>query len=364
MRSFLPMEIKDECVLSKHLKQKFNIKNFSEMLLMIQETLVFQRPIKHRELKGHYEIEAPIVRSTDWNYNEDILKKHGKDIKSRKKKEVSSIREELVPYETLSKLIKRNNRGMNLLFKAAEDQWKLMDNKHYDPKGVYDDNFFSFLDSLVFYFKNKYRPLLDGTVIKFRDRGREELEGSVFSSKYLDGELKNLDLALDEMHFFKSSNPTLAVSRDEVRNIISGKISNMSHSERFIKNLSDCFYLIAKELQILFELHKKWSKGESVLNESKFIRIPLKTKKVESDSSNAARPIPFYDCAILAVENGNALTKDLIGKRLLDDSLDEGTFIDIMAFCYQFSYECFNERINKELETMKELIVKIDRAND
>ena len=85
----------------------------------------------------------------------------------------------------MAMLLRHDDGGQNLLMKGVEDQWRYIDKKHYDPKTTYNENFISFIDALVQYFKNMYVPLLDGTTVVFRDMGREEMRGRCFRSTTL-----------------------------------------------------------------------------------------------------------------------------------------------------------------------------------
>jgi hypothetical protein len=361
LRSFLPIDAKQDCLLSKRLKEEFGVGSLTEIILAMEEALVFQRPVTREEIAAYYRIEAPFVNIVAWDYSEEYLVTVGKDAESLQKKKKESLRKVAEPFETLAKLLRHDDDGKNLLVKGVEDQWRYIDKKHHDPKTAYNENFISFLDALVQYFKNLYLPLLEGTTIVFRDNGREEFEGALFSFDYFEKHLVLFNKILDQMHYFRTNNPTLALSRNEMKKIMTGQTGKQADVSRFIRSIGDCFYLIGRELQAVYDQHRRWAAGRSVLTGTEPARDPLKNP-IMDEASEWGRPIPFHDCVILEVENGTTLSKELTGKRVMEDSLYDGIFVRMNAFAYQVAYECMSERLTLDLEERKNLLKKIEDA--
>ncbi len=361
LRSFLPIDVKQDCLLSKRLKQDFGIGSLAELLMAIEEALVFQRPVTREQIMEYYRIEAPFVSIVAWDYSEEYLITVGKDAESLQKKKRESLRKVAEPYETLAKLLRHDDEGRNLLFKGVEDQWRYIDKKHHDPRMAYNENFIAFLDALVQYFKNMYLPLLEGTTIVFRDMGREEHEGALFSFDYFEKHLNLYNKILDEMHFFRTNNPTLALSREEAKRIAKNLSGKQTEMGRFIRFIGDCFYLIGRDLQAVYDQHRRWAAGRTALTGAEPAREPLKNR-VSDETSEWGRPIPFHDCVILEVKNGSGVSKELTGKRVIEDSLYDGVFVRMNAFAYQVAYECMSERLTEDLEERKSLLKKIEDA--
>ncbi len=360
-RSFLPLTAKQENLLSKRLKQEFGIGGFGELILAVEEALVFQRPVGQEEITAYYRIDAPFVNTVAWDYSEEYLVTVGKDAESMQKKKRESLRKVVEPYETLAKLLRHDYEGKNLLFKGVEDQWRYIDKKHHDPKTAYNENFIGFLDALVQYFKNLYLPLLEGTTIVFRDMGREQHEGALFYFDYFEKHLGLFGKILDQMHYFRTNNPTLALSREEAKRAVKSVSGKQAETGRFIRLIGDCFYLIGRELQEVYDQHRRWVSGRTAVAGAEPAREPLKNR-VTDEKSEWGRPIPFHDCVILEVKNGTAVSKELTGKRVMEDSLNDGIFVRMNAFAYQAAYECMSERLVLDLEERKNLLKKIEDA--
>ncbi len=362
MRTFFSAGEMDKSPLSIKLKKDYTIQSLEDLLLTAAEVLVFQRPMKKDDVILYYGIQPPAVSYEKWDYSEDYLKKVGKDLESRRMDVVNALRDEMAPYETMNQMIKMEFKGQNILIRSAEEQWKNIDKKHYNVRLMYTDNFFNYLDGLVNYFNNAFIPLIEGSVIYFRDPGRNELEGSVFSPNFFEDDLAVLNNILNEMHYFRSSNPTLAITWAEVKKIMSGQINTMAHVGNFVRDLGDFFYNIGRDLQFFYDLHKTWIFNTSNKKDQKPVHHPIKTRDVPVGEEEQGRPLPYHDCIILGFENSSELTKKFNGKRLLGDNMKEGVFVELLAFSFQTAAECFNERMNRDLARRKELQREIDRA--
>ena len=344
IRSFLPVDARQECLLAKRLKRYYDFNNLSELFLVIEEALVFQRPLTVEELVAYFRIRAPIVSQTAWDAAEDLLKKAGKDPESLELKKRESLRKELDPYETLYMLLRYEGPGHDLLLRAYADQVHYMDRKQYDPKIMYNDHHIDFIHGLVHYFKNMYVPLLDGSTVVFRDMGREEHSGSIFSQDYFVEQLKSFKSVAEEMELFINNNPALELTGD-----------------RLIRSVGDCFYGIGKELRHVFDAHRRWYSLLTRTADSEMTRVPI-TAREPDDRGGRGRPIPYYDCVIKELKSGTLLANELIGKRILEDNLFDGVFVRMNAFAYQVASDCSNENLLHDLDEMKSIMQRIEQS--
>lgn len=360
-RAYLPVDPKQDGLLSQRMKNDFGVGGILDLIMALEEALVFQRPVAPDEVASHFGIQPPFVNQVAWDYSEDYLKKVGKDAESIQGRKKESLRKKLEPYEGMAMMLKIEDGGQSLLMKGAEDQWRFIDRKHYDIRTTYNENFITFIDALVQYFKNMYVPLLDGTTVVFRDTARQEIEGALFSFTYFQGHLDVFNRILDEMHFFRTNNPTLALTRDEVKKMLRGQSGSQSGIEKFIRSIGDCFFLIARELQRVLDRHRLWAVGRSGMPGDDVIRESLKEGALDA-SAERGRPLPFYDCVIKEVENGTVLTREFSGKRLIEDSLRDGILVRMCAFAYQSAYECVSERLSRELEDRNKLMKLLEET--
>ena len=242
--------------------------------------------------------------------------------------------------------------------RSADEQLKLVDKKKYDVDALYRDNFFSFLDSLVNYFNNAYVPLLNGSTVEFTDSATDAVEGAIFSPDFFSEEMSSLNSILNEMHFFRSNNPTLALTHDEVKKIMKGQIQTMNHVQSFITMIGDFFYRLARVLQPHYENHSNWIARGKNLQTRSIIRTPLKPA-AEVITIPEGYPLPFFDCSIKGFEDNRPLGARLAGKRVVTDSMKDGVFVHIVAFAYQVCYECMNERFARDMSERKKLLIAL-----
>jgi hypothetical protein len=356
LRSFLPAVQDDNGFVSRQINIHYGVRNITELLLSCAESLIYQRPFTQRELMAYYEITAPSVSPDIWDYSEDFLKKAGKDPATKKRKLIESLKSNLEVYETIYFMVNHDDSGMNRLIKAVEIQWKTINKKKIEAEAVYEENFFNFLDALLNYFKNTFTPILNGTPIFFRDHNGNTLLGSVFDPFYFDEEMTRLNSLLNEMHYFKSNNPSLAISHKEVKKILDGQIKTMAHVESFVKTISEFFYSTAVKLQMHYDMHKKWSSSENKESFSEKSRTPVVKEKYDFDNP---LPLPYSDCVITGFERAELLSSSIIGKKLIDETLKEGVIVDIISFAYQTAYECFNSKVFFDLDQRKTLIKRL-----
>ncbi len=356
LRSFLPAVQDDNGFISRQININYGVRNFTELLLSCAEALIYQRPFTQRELIAYYEIAAPVVSADVWDYSEDFLKKAGKDPATKKRRLIDALKGNLEVYETIYFMVNNDDSGVNRLIKSAEIQWKTIDKKKMNPEAVYEENFFNFLDALLNYFKNTFTPILNGTPVFFRDNNGNTILGSVFDPFYFEEEMTRVTSMLNEMHYFKSNNPTLAISRKEVKKILDGQIKTMAHVETFVKTISEFFYSTAVKLQMLYDMHKKWTVSENKESLREGLRTPVAREKYNFDNP---LPLPFSDCVITGFERAELLSLTLIGKILIDETCRDGVVVDIISFSYQLAYECFNTKVFYDLDQRKTLMKRL-----
>jgi hypothetical protein len=363
LRSFLISRLNDESLISVRLKKQYGIENLSDLLLMINETLIFQRPVTLNELHRYFEISAPVVSAEKWDYNEETLKKIGKDPSSRKRREIKKLELRLDPYNEIVEFLKAEREGKTHIIHGVEKQWELIDKKRQRAENAYHDDFFLFIDGVIQYFRNSYLQLLDGSSLYLRDPERNEIETSFFSKTFLIDELSELDSILDEMHLFKSNNPTLTLKYSEIKKIMMKQLTSLSNVEDYIRNIGNFFYRLAKKMQEPYDMHRKWIfNGSPPVNIEK-IRHPLERKDINRISKDKGAPLPYYDCTIKEFYQNNQLVKSLAGKKFIDESGDSGIYPDILSFLYQTAHECYNDYLLSELDERKRLMRQIEEIS-
>ncbi len=356
LRSFLPGSVRSDSALSQQLRQKYGLQSYPQLLLALMEALVFRRGIDYRDLDAYYGIRPPVVSVIEWDYGIDAVKKAGKDPESRKRRHIDALKRQLAPYDELYALLKLTIDGRDLLRRAFEEQWRMVDRRQRDFENIHDEDFISFLDGCVNYFNNCFVPVIDGSIIRFEDVNRSPLEGVVFAPAVFAAELSGLAQVLGDMHSFKTNNPSLALGREEVRRIFQGKIPSMMHVERFVNGIGCLFFEIGNRMQAVYGMHRRWVSGGCVA-EAMELRGALGREALAA-GDDAVAPLPFHDCRISGFENSRALSKTLSGRYLVADA-PGGVIEQIAAFSYQLAYECQNENIQGELSRRKELMAEI-----
>jgi hypothetical protein len=358
LQSYFPASNKGD-ILSEHLKAKYGIKSFPDFLIMLLEALVFQREIELIDIIQHYNILPYSVSPENWDYSTDYLKEIGKDAGSRKRKKLQNLKNELIIYDELFSFLKLQIEGRIILENAVETQLKIADKRQKEFTYLYNEDFLTFIDECVNYFNNSYVPLLNGSTIIFKDKNEALIDGKIFASSIFAGEINGLTSLINELYYFKSSNPRLTVTREEAKKIMQGKTHSMFEIERFILITGDIFIQIAEKIHILYDQHRLWVINNKKIEDQKTLYLPI--KKIPDGKDDPA-PVPFYNCAIMDFKDKRLLTDRQIGNVILTDSARGGIIINICAFVYQLAYECFNEKIFSKLVIRKEIQKKIADA--
>ena len=345
--------------LAKHLGTGFGIPPYPQFLKLLGECLFYHKEISFEDIIGYYEITPPRVSAERWDYGMDFLKKFGKDPETQKAKRLARLREAIIPYEELFSFLKLEMSGHNILLKAFEDQWKIVDKRKQDTETIYEDDFFTFIDGCINYFNNCYLPLLNGTTVMFEDKNRNTLEGRIFSSSYFEREVSTLDDILSEINYFRTNNPNLVISLAEAQKILAGQIKSMSHVEAFLKRIGHIFYTFGREFHRLFDIHLRWVNTGSDVSNTLLIRTSLDSREETADGDDAGRPLPFYDCRIKGLQDSRPLTRLLTGQTLISDLYNDSLIVLVSSFSYQLAYECMDESLTSDLESRKRLLAEI-----
>jgi hypothetical protein len=131
-------------------------------------------------------------------------------------------------------------------------------------------------------------------------------------------------------------------------------------ADQLIRLIGECFYNIGRELQHWYDSHRRWTSFRARLADPDLLRVSIKERDLSANDEQD-RPIPYSDCVIKEVETGTVLVNELAGKRVLEDSLRDGVFINMNAFAYQVAYDCLNDDILHDLEEMKSLMKRIEQ---
>ena len=345
-------------ILSEHLKVKFGINSFPDLLHILMEVLVFQRNVEINDIIQHYKINPYKVSSENWDYSVDFLKEIGKDNESRKRKHLEKLKNELSYYNELYSLLKLKVEARLVLENAFDTQWKIADKKQKEYDYIYNEDFLTFIDECINYFNNTYTPLLNGSEITFKKKDEAIVEGNLFTPGVFIAELSGLSNLINELYLFKSSNPRMLITREEAKKIMQGKTRSMFEVERFILITADIFYQIAEKIHRLYDQHRLWLFNNLKIKDPETIHSPL--RNIPDDKEPAV--IPFFNCTIIDIKDKRILTDKLKGNIILTDSTRGGVIINLCAFSYQLAYECFSDKILSALSDRKELQKKIANA--
>ncbi len=360
LRSFLPSSLKDETLLSKKLKKQFGIPNLSEFIIIITEALIFQRPITLDEISKYFHIKEPAVSHDRWDYKEEYLRKINKDPVSIKRKKVEKLKQRLEPYEDLVSFLKAEKNEKSHVYLGVKRQWELIDKKKQNPETAYHEDFISFLEGALHFFKNTYLQILDGSIIYLMDPKRNEIKASLFTERCFEDEIFSVRTVLEEIHLLRINNPTMTLKNSEVNRIMKKQFKSLGNVEDIIRKTGNAFYKMGKKAQEIYDLHKKWIFNGSPLINTDKKRMTLDLYSINLPERRNGIPMPFYDCTIKEFIITNELTELFLGRKLLEENRDKGIYHDMIAFLYQMANECFNEYLIVELDERKRLVRMID----
>jgi hypothetical protein len=353
LRSFLPSIDPSEGTLCQYLKHKYDFASLEELCLTLMEGLVFQRDLTTQELVRYYGIKAPAVSQTEWDYSIEYIKRIGKDEEAKRRRQLEKLTETLDVLEERYQLVNLRYDVFDLVLKAFDEQWRIVNKRRQDSSDIYEKDFFMFLDESLNYFTKGYLPFLDGTALTLSNEQGESLSSPVFSRAFFESELNLLSNILTDLLRIKTETPNLVMTHAELKKLVAGQIPSMSNMELIIKQLSSVFYDLGLKLQSLLDSHRKWVlAGGSVP-----ITAPLLHPASAMDEDLI--PIPFYSFRLLPSDESHPAYKYLTGRLIVSESLKDGIVNILTAFCFQFAYECFDRKILSDLEYRKELKKKM-----
>ena len=335
LRSFIAVSTEPDSIVAQHLNKKFGINSLSDFIHMSIEALIFQRSYTPVELKEYFEIEPVAVSKERWDYNQEKLKDFCKDPESIKLRALERLKNELLWYDTVFQLVKIEDNGQNILIKSADEQWKLLDKINRDALDSLQKNFIVFLEGIVNYFRNLLAPVLNGSMLELESQAGVT-KGAIFSPLLFEDELKEIEELNNEIYLFRSQNPTLKISHEEIQKIISRKISSMTHVEKLLYKAGKCFYFTGRKL------HQEYHNHLAVLKNT-----PQKT--CDNTPLQEGKLIPYHDYKLKSLEENTALIRRIEGRRILSESQKGGIIIFIIAYSYQASNICGYNEIKNDI---------------
>jgi hypothetical protein len=356
-RSFIPAGFNEDTMVASRVRSLCGI-SYSELLLVMTEVLCFQRPLNREELVPHYGITHPPLNRETWDCSSEMLERAGKDSLSLKRKELKELEERSVEFEPVTAALKITLQGRNLLLACVEDEWRYIERKHYDSAVVYEENFLSFIESLISYFNLTYAGILRGEPLRLKNSDGLLFTTRLFDTAWFRGFEAELNPVLDEIHFFKTKNPSLALSKIEIRKIVSGQIGSMPHISSFIRRISEFFFTLGMDLMYLHDAHKQ-SADTIIVQEN--VPVPIKIHGEPMTAADAGYKkfiIPNHQSSIDEFEVNTVLNRRFNGKNLTGDGAS--LFNELSAFCLQFSKECFNEKISAIESRAGSITLRID----
>ena len=355
---FFPFKAnKKKSIIEQYFEKYYNIPDLLSFFTIIIETLIYQRPIKSSKIVfPYFKIKEPKISNNAWDYHVSTLIKVGKDSNSLKRKELSNYQRELENYESIYQLINLEEDGHNLLSRAANEFWRIKTKQHHN---VLQNNFILNLQCIMSFFKYAITPLLNGTYIEFMDSNRMSYDGTIFDASFFREDLAKFDILYNKLALLESNSYSNILDKNEIRKIMAGANPSMNHLQEYIRNVSDLFFLIGKELQLMIKQHQRWILKGKKLKSPDSIRTPHKKQKGEELDYNNPSPIPFSNHIIYSIKGGNQLTGRWNGRNIMEDSSKDGLIFYICSFCLQLANECFNKDIMYDLDRRMFFLKKI-----
>lgn len=363
LRSFIPTVDQGEGSVCKFLNSRYTIISIEELGTLVLSALVWGRAVGRKEIIAEYNAQPVKVSSTAWDSSPETLKLYGKDPESKKRKHVASLKAILAEFEEEYDFINMRYDIADFVRKAFDEQWKIISKRRTDGSDVYDKDFFSYIDYCLAYFIAIYAPFLDGRTVLLVTPEGKRIESGIFVPNYFEGDLSSVTSLQDEIFNYKTLNPNFTLTRAEAKRVMAGQMSSMSDIEGIIRQLGTAFHSIAKNIHKSIISHREWRRSENAAEMIHFARSPLDRPDPLFWDIMQTRPIPFYDCRLAESDEYNAVQKMLVGRLIVSDSVKDGIISTIVAFCYQFAYECFNRSVQNDLEYRKDLIKKIEEAS-
>lgn len=355
LRSFMPTPGASHGIVDTWLKTYCEVDSLGDFLTYAVEALVFRRSVGAIEIYGAWNLHTLNVSPVTWNCGDDILKKAGKDEISLRFRRIEALKNSLEPYDQILDMINIKVDGRPLLEKAFEEHWHIISKRRSDYADYYKNNFFYFLDECFDYFIHAYVPFIDGSPFLFMTPERKIVEASVFSAGYFEARLSALYDLQGQLLEYRTLNPNQLISYDEVRRIMSGRLSTMVHIKVFVEHIGAIFYAFACDLFAVYRSHFRWLHSVQAGGDTAVARTALVSGAIDLSESDSGTPLPFHDSLIARSENMTPILRTFVGKRVMSDSIQTGIFKLVTAFCYQMAAECMHPALENELEKRREI---------
>ncbi len=349
----------NECTLTTVLKKEAGMPSFEAFCIACIEALVLGKPVVLSDIVTLFDITAPKVSDTSWNFDHDELVKAGKDPESLKKKAKEQLHKKLEPYDEVYRFLTYAPEGKEIAIQGFDDQRKMVDKRNEVFDDVYNKDILIALEGMLLGFINEYGALLDGTTIYF-ENNKIQVEGCIFTENYFSHELARFSEILSEINTFRSNNPTFHVTRDELIEGINKKKKSLYPIERFMTVIGDMCYDIGIELFTLYNRHRRWVLSGSPGKDDAIVRtaFSVHTRTSPFDDTEAL-PVPFSDCIISGFSKLRPLSKLLLHKPVLHPALRDGVFPEMVAYCLQVAHICLNDRLYGILDERTKLLSHI-----
>ncbi|MBN1501203.1 MAG: hypothetical protein JW982_13660 [Spirochaetes bacterium] len=363
-RSFLPLNGIPNGLVDKQLEKKYKIQTLSHFILNITESLLFRHETDFNEIRKYFKIQPLSVSTEKWMCSENDLKLAGKDESSRMKKYRENLKVRIEPLDEIYEFTQMKFAGLTLLKKAFDDQWKILNKRRYDYGDFYNENFFVFMDECLSYFTSALMPFIDGTQINFIRPDGTSVNSCLFEKEYFSRDLSMLNDLLSDMASYRADNPTMKITSEEMRKILTGQLSTFNDVRQLMFRIGSLFYNFAEDIHLLYRLHNQWSmleNREDSDNEKPLSRNAVFNNPVTdiTEFSPVPRAFPFYSCRIGKGSISLPHIRLFSGKPMWGESINDSLILFFTGFCFQIAFECDEERLHNNLVQRKELKTRL-----
>ncbi|MFW6365543.1 MAG: hypothetical protein ACOC2H_03590, partial [Spirochaetota bacterium] len=258
LRSFIHNQDAGKGLVDTYLSSAVGTATLHDFLVVLAEALVFKRRTTLTEIKAYFNTAPLAVNRKQWECSNEYLKKAGKDPESLRKHRIDVLKKKVAPYDGIAELINLKIDGKDFLSKAFDEHWHIINKRRNEYANYADDSFFYFIDDCIDYFSHAYLPYLDGSTRIFIDPERKMYESSIFTRGYFEAKLSRLSDLQRDLLEYRTQNPNEMITYDEVKKILSGRLSTMLHIKSYLNHTGSLFYDIGSELFRVYLSHRKW----------------------------------------------------------------------------------------------------------
>lgn len=364
-RSYLPEYEIHIGLIDRELQKQFGIDTIKSLLLYIYEALIMKHETDIYEIKEYYSIKSLEINTLKWACSDEELRQVGKDDESKVRKYRERLKSELEPLEDIHKYIGLKVGGFDILSKAFDDQWKIINKRRQEYGHVFEENFFQFIDECLCHFSDIFVPFLDGSELELISPEGVQYFQPLFTKSYFENIVIKLNDILGDLTTYRINNPSTPITRDEARNVMKGTLSTFQDVKNFLNRIGDIFYDIAEELHNLEMLHIKWISIDKkdvsqIYKSADKLKIYTNSETGLAEENPAPVPLPFFNCRVGKLEMHSNIVRLHSGKHIWSESARDNVYKIITAFCYQMAYECYEERAFNALAHRKEIKHKLN----